>query len=229
MPRHARVVCSGNPHHVTQRGNRRATVFFSDWDRLEYLSLLGAYSRRHGLDVLAYCLMPNHVHLVVVPLDRNALQRVMKPLHMRHAQRLNRMQGSNGIVWQGRYFSSVLDQTYLWNAIRYVELNPVRARLAGRAEDFPWSSAAAHCGLRHDPILTSDPGWLEKLRGIVGWSAWLEDRAEPGVDALLRRNTAMGLPCGSDEFIEKVKKSARQLPRPTCNADLPGTAADGGG
>jgi len=208
VPRLARVVCAGSPHHVTQRGNRRVQVFFSDWDRREYLNLLGVYARRHGLAVLAYCLMPNHVHLIVVPQDEKTLQRVMKPLHMRHAQRLNRNSGGSGIVWQGRYFSSVLDEAYLWNAIRYVERNPVRARMEDRAETYPWSSAAAHCGLRADTLLTTSVDWARYLAAISDWSAWLAAGDEQAAMVVIRRNTGKGLPCGSPAFVEALEVSS---------------------
>ena len=146
MPRIAGVIFPGVPHHVTQRGNRKGQVFFNDEDRWAYLDLLRDYAERHTLEVLAYCLMTNHVHLVVLPRTADALPQALKPLHMRHAQRINRVHGWNGHLWQGRYFSSPLDEDYVWAAIRYVELNPVRSRMTERAENYPWSSAAAHCG-----------------------------------------------------------------------------------
>jgi putative transposase len=110
MPRIARVVCAGVPHHVTQRGNRRGPVFFTDDDRAEYLRLLHEYTVRHAVEVLAYCLMTNHVHLVVVPGTKQGLHRALKPLHMRHAQRINRAWDWQGHLWQGRFFSSALDE-----------------------------------------------------------------------------------------------------------------------
>lgn len=210
MPRLARIVCPGVPHHVTQRGNRRAQVFFSDWDCLDYLCYLREYTERHKLDVLAYCLMPNHVHMVVVPANAFSMQRVMRPLHMRYAQRFNRARGSNGLVWQGRYFSSALDETYLWNAIRYVELNPVRGNLTDRAEAYPWSSAAAHCGLRSDSVLTTEPFWQLRMDGVGDWSAWLAEGDESDSLSVLRLHAGQGLPCGSPAFIETLEEVARR-------------------
>ena len=148
MPRVARVVCAGVPHHVTQRGNRRGQVFFTREDHQAYLKWLREYTSRYEVDVLAYCLMTNHLHLVVVPKTEDSLHQALKPLHMRYAQRVNRARGWKGHVWQGRYFSSALDEAYLWAAIRYFELNPVRARLTDQAANYSWSSAAAHCGSR---------------------------------------------------------------------------------
>jgi putative transposase len=212
MPRIARVVFPGVPHHVTQRGNRREQVFFVDTDRYAYLNCFRKYADRHDLDVLAYCLMPNHVHMVVVPATGHALHRAMKPLHMRYAQHFNRVRRLSGRVWQGRYFSSPLDETYLWNAIRYVELNPVRAKLTNRAEDYPWSSAAGHCGLRLDSLLTSKPWWRRQVEGIGDWSGWLAAGDESESLAVLRRNTVKGLPCGSPSFIDALERATgRQI------------------
>jgi len=202
MPRIRRFVLAGVPHHVTQRGNRREPVFFGDADRTSYLRWLRDYAARHGLDVLAYCLMPNHVHLVVVPATRDALQRALKPLHMRHAQHVNRAKECSGHVWQGRFFSSALDETYLWAAIRYVERNPVRARFCSRAEEYAWSSAAAHCGLRGDPVLCDKPSWLRQRAAIGDWSHWLSLGDEPASLKMLRAHADRGYPCGSQEFVD---------------------------
>src|SRR3990172_4451456 len=108
MPRIARPVFSGVPHHITQRGNRREDVFFTDEDRLAYLAWMKEYAEKYKVDILAYCLMTNHIHIVAVPSSEEGLQQVLKPLHMRYAQRFNRTQGWTGHVWQGRYFSSSL-------------------------------------------------------------------------------------------------------------------------
>ena len=116
MPRLARTVCARVPHHVTQRGNRRETVFFTDDDRQAYLGWLQDYAEKHEVEVLAYCLMSNHIHLVAVPKTEDGLQGTLKPLHMRYAQRINRTRGWKGHLWQGRFFSSALDEDYLWAA-----------------------------------------------------------------------------------------------------------------
>lgn len=121
MPRLPRAVFAGYPHHITQRGNRRESVFFDDGDRLVYLAWLKEYADLHQVEVLAYCLMTNHVHLIAVPTTDDGLQQTLKPLHMRYAQRLNRQRQWSGHVWQGRFFSSPLDDAYLWTALRYVE------------------------------------------------------------------------------------------------------------
>lgn len=211
MPRQNRVVFPGIPHHVTQRGNHRERVFFENGDAEFYLSLLSAYSRIWQVTISAYCLMPNHVHLVLVPTDADGIHRTLKAVHSQYAQRINRMRGSTGHLWQGRYRSSSLDANHFLNAVRYVERNPVEAGLVDRAEDYPWSSAAAHCGLREDRILESKQR-SSVLSGITDWSAWLAREVPEEYRAVLKRNELRNLPCGSDEFVDGLEKSiGRQL------------------
>lgn len=206
MPRLARTVCAQVPHHITQRGNRREDVFFTDEDRQVYLDWLKEYAEKYKVDILAYCLMTNHLHLIAVPATEEGLLQVLKPLHMRYAQRFNRTQGWKGHVWQGRYFSSALDGDYLWAAIRYVERNPIRAKMVRKAENYRWSSAGGHCGLRQDALLTKKPYWCRQFEGIGDWSAWLAEGDEVEKLGVLRRNTEKGLPCGSGKFIHKLEK-----------------------
>lgn len=208
MPRRSRVVFPGIPHHVTQRGNRRGQVFFSAADHSVYLAWLREYTAGSQVDVLAYCLMPNHVHLVLLPADDHGLLRCLKPLHMRYAQHINRIRGWKGHLWQGRYFSSALDDSHLWAAIRYVERNPVRAGMCAAAEEYDWSSAAAHCGLRWDPVLASTADWDERVARIGDWSAWLAEAEIQSVTDQLRRNAAQGLPCGSPDFVQRLEQIA---------------------
>jgi len=206
MPRVARFVFPGVPHHVTQRGNRRGRVFFSDDDHRVYLSWLREYATRHEVEVLAYCLMTNHVHLVLVPAVRDALHLSLRCLHLRYAQRVNRAHEWRGHVWQGRYFASALDDPYCWATMRYVELNPVRAGLVARAEDYPWSSARAHCGLRADPVLSANALWQRRISGVADWSMWLQAGLRPEELETLRRNGPKGLPCGSETFIDDLER-----------------------
>ena len=206
MPRLARTVCARVPHHITQRGNRREAVFFTDADRHAYLGWLREYAEKYQVDILAYCLMTNHVHLVAVPATGDGLQQLLKPLHMRYAQRVNRAQGWKGHVWQGRFFSAALDEAYLWAAVRYVERNPVRARMVRKAENYRWSSASAHCQLRQDDVLTKKAAWRKQFESIGDWSAWLAEGDEPEQLEVLRCNAGKGLPCGSAKFIQKLEK-----------------------
>ena len=203
MPRMARIVVPGIPHHLTQRGNRRENVFFNDDHRQRYLQLLLEYSTYHGLSVLAYCLMTNHVHLVAIPVFVASLAAVMRPLNQRYAQFINQCLGISGRLWQGRFFSCPRDESHLWAAIRYVERNPVRARMVERAEHYPWSSAAAHCGLRHDPLLAALPD-VRPLE-TVDWSSWLAEDDDEKTLFTLRLNTRTGRPIGAEQFVSDLE------------------------
>lgn len=182
-------------------------MFFEKGDAEAYLSLLHAYSRRQELEVFAYCLMPNHVHLVVVPSNTDGMQRTLRAVNSQFAQRVNRMRKINGHLWQGRYHSSPLDANHFLNAIRYVELNPVRAGMVEKAEDYPWSSAPAHCGRRVD-LLLEPPHKSGLLSGIANWSGWLANGVPEDCREMLRRHERRNLPCGSEDFIAKLEKSA---------------------
>ena len=190
---------------------RSEDVFFTDEDRSLYLDWLKTYCQRHKVDILAYCLMSNHIHLILVPTTEEGLQNVLKPLHMRYAQRLNRKRGWKGHVWQGRYFSSPLDEAYLWAALRYVERNPVRAKMVRKAERYPWSSASAHCGLRDDAILTKKKAWVDLFKEIKNWSGWLREGDKPEHLDTLRRHVEKGLPCGSERFIKRLERISGSL------------------
>ena len=213
MPRLSRNVFAHVPHHITQRGNRREDVFFTDEDRTFYLAWLKHYCQKHRVEVLAYCLMTNHIHLVLQPSTAEGLQRVLKPLHMRYAQRVNRERGWKGHLWQGRYFSSALDDAYVWAAIRYVERNPVRAKRVRKAERYAWSSAAGHCGLRTDAVLTQGKVWARTLTTIEDWSAWLAEGDTPEQLETLRRHIDKGLPCGSEKFVSRLERVAKRALR----------------
>jgi putative transposase len=205
MPRRARVTFAGLPHHVTHRGNRRGDVFFTRADYLGYLYWLREYSVTYGVMVLAYCLMPNHVHLLVVPGNERALADLFKSLHSRFAQRVNRAKEWVGHLWQGRYFSSVLDEPHFWAAIRYVERNPVRAGLVPHAEAYPWSSASAHCGNCTDRVLTPNHPWSAEFTAIGSWSAWLAEADSAAMLSALRKHAARNLPCGSEKFVAELE------------------------
>jgi putative transposase len=207
MPRHSRTIFAGVPHHITQRGNHRERVFFEEGDAEAFRCLLQAYCSQQNVAVSAYCLMPNHVHLVVVPENSDGLHRALRAVHSQYAQRINRMRSLKGHLWQGRYFSSPLDSNYFLNAVRYVELNPVRARLIGRAEDYSWSSAAAHCNLRYDSLLarTARP---QAFAAIADWSRWLAQGVEADLADTLRTHGRRNLPCGSPAFVDELETVA---------------------
>jgi putative transposase len=211
MPRGPRIVIPEVPHHITQRGNRRDNIFFTDADRLRYLDLLGQYARKHDLQIFAYSLMTNHVHLVATPRTKTALADVLKPAHMRYTQHVNWAHGLIGHLWQNRPFSCPLDEIHFWVAVRYVEKNPVRAGLVARAEDYLWSSAAAHCGLRKDPLISGD---LEKSGFCDNWSAWLAEGDDVEELKLLRRSTCCGVPLGNQDFVARIEGLFSRMLRP---------------
>ncbi len=169
MARLARVVVPGVPHHVTQRGNRRLETFFCDDDYKAYRTLLAEHCAAARVACWAYCLMPNHVHLILVPRDADGLRRALGEAHRRYTRRINFREGWRGHLWQERFHSFPMDQTWLLAAARYVELNPLRARLAKRARQWPWSSARAHLAGRDDelvkaaPLLKLAPDWKDYL------------------------------------------------------------------
>ena len=202
----------GTAHHITQRGNRREDVFFSDGDRTHFLELLRHYSVECGLEILGYCLMTNHLHLVVVPEYENSLARVLKPLNLRYARYVNVRQGWCGRLWQERFYSCPMDMTHTLIALRYVEQNPVRARLADKAEEYRWSSAAGHTGRRVDPLLSDQRGLLSS---IENWSEWLQAGASEAVLEQVRLHTRTGRPLGSAGFVETVESKLGRLLRPS--------------
>lgn len=227
MARFARVVVSDIPHHVTQRGNARQVVLGTDTDRITYLGLLRQYSELHGLSLLGYCLMSNHVHLIVVPHSPDALARSLRQTHGRFATYWNARQSSTGHVWQGRFYSCTLDESHLWKALRYVERNPVRARMVESAPQWPWSSAAAHCGTEPpNPMLQMEP-WRSRWTPAQ-WSEFLAVTQSPLEINKLRRSTYTGRPLGTPEFVAALEKStARNLtprkpgPRKNSTSDAP--------
>jgi len=211
MSRVARIVVPGWPHHITQRGNRRADVFITEDDRRTYLRWTAQYAQRHGLSIWAYCLMTNHVHLIVVPAVETSLARTLRDAHTVYAMYFNSRTGQSGHLWQGRFYSTPLDDAHLWAAVRYVERNPVRAGITDRAEDYPWSSAAAHCGLRADPLLAPDfppPGVIED------WPVWLRHEEDSETLDRIRSHTRTGRPCGSEDFIDKLERALGRTLRP---------------
>jgi putative transposase len=206
MPRLARVVIPGFPHHVTQRGNRRMRTFFCDDDYRSYVGLIGRWCRTCGARVWAWCLMPNHVHLIVVPDSETALCRAVGEAHRRYTGRINFREGWRGHLWQGRFASFVMDEPHLLAAARTVERNPVKAKLVRRAEDWPWSSAAAHVSGMADELADSD--WLEHR--IAAWVCdrreYLADDDDHRTGQVLRRHENTGRPLGDLNFLRRASR-----------------------
>lgn len=203
MPRTARTIIEGIPYHVTQRGNRGQCVFTDASDHSRYLGWLKDYSERYHLEVLAYCLMSNHIHLVVIPKVSDSLAQTLRALQTRHSQTMNREHNWDGHLWQGRYYSVPLDERHLWAAVRYVERNPIRAGIVLKASDYPWSSASFHLGLRRDPIIKSRTEWG---RAIGDWHDALEEPEDEHMLETIRIRTNRGFPCGDEDFINRLSE-----------------------
>jgi putative transposase len=203
VPRFARVIVPYCPHHVTQRGNERRNVFFTPADRDVYLGLLKQYSELYGVGVLAYCLMTNHVHLVLLPSRPEALAKMMREVQMRYSQYRHAVERGNGHLRQCRYYSRPVDPGHLGNVVRYVELNPVRAGLVAEAVMYRWSSAAAHTGARDVWDILSSAGWNRWTP--EEWVASLSAGRDEA--ATIRDATYGGRPYGSDEFIVRLEGS----------------------
>src|SRR5574338_230484 len=153
MARIGRIVVPGLPHHVTQRGNRRQRVFFESGDFALYRDLLAERCAKAGVEVWCYCLMPNHVHLILVPHIADGLSRALGETHRRYTAFINAHARWTGHLFQGRFGSAAMDETHLIAAARYIALNPVRARHVAQPQDWAWSSARGHLGGRDDALV----------------------------------------------------------------------------
>ncbi|MBZ9768415.1 MULTISPECIES: transposase [unclassified Mesorhizobium] len=211
MARLARIVVPGLPHHVTQRGNGRAKVFFTPEDYALYRNLLVEHCRPADVGIWAWCLMPNHVHLILTPTDADGLRRALAKVHRIYAGTIHARQKKTGHFWQGRFGAVAMDEDHLLSAVRYVGLNPVRARLVERAVDWPWSSARAH--LTGEPDGVTD---LEPIKDRLPSMAGLFDLVEMDAAAFdaLRKAESVGRPVGSDAFLGRIAAQIGKAVKP---------------
>ena len=205
MPRFRRLVVTGYPHHVTQRGVRRQTTFFDERDYQSYLKLALELKEQFSIELWAYCLMPNHIHAIVVPREDGVLSRYFATLHRRYARGTNARYDWRGHLWQERFYSVVMDEPHTIAAMRYVELNPVRAGLAKTAQDWPWSSARGNLGLEPDPLI--DRKGADRPV-ISSWRGYLSDPGTEGELEQLRHLTRVGRPDGDLNFIRAIEALA---------------------
>ena len=214
MARLARLVIPDLPHHVTQRGNRKQEVFFGAHDYRAYRALVAASCERMRVRCLAWCLMPNHLHLILIPRSPEGLRKALGEAHRRYSRRINAAHDWTGYLWQGRIASYPMADAHLLAAVRYVELNPVRAGLAKRAEDWPWSSARAHVGGRADGLTD-----LAALAGVHrNWRAMLRRGLEAGdlaedERAAIEAHARTGRPRGGAGFIEALEAGTGRILR----------------
>lgn len=210
MARLARVVVPGVAHHVTQRGNRRQRTFFAEADFAAYKALMAEWCLQSGVAVWAYCLMPDHVHLIVVPSDAAGLARAVGEAHRRYTRHVNGREGWTGYLWQGRFASFPLDEAHLLAAARSIERNPVRAGLARSARLYRWSSARAHLAGADDGLVRAAP----LLRRCPDWAALLREKDDPAILEDLRRHARTGRPLGDDAFVARLEKRLGRPLRP---------------
>ena len=197
-----RLVVPGFAHHITQRGGRKQKTFFEESDYAGYIRRLMERLSEVEISIWAYCLMPNHVHFVAVPRTEDALRRLFGYVHAQYARATNKAHDWQGHLWQERFFSTVMDERHTVAAMRYVELNPVRAGLCKTADEWLWSSARAHLGLAHDPLLDLEA----TARVIDDWSEYLDLAADAHVQDKIRSATRTGRPAGGRVFIEMLEE-----------------------
>ncbi len=209
MARIARVIAAGIPHHVTQRGNRRLPTFFKDEDYQAYIALMSEWCQKCSVEIWAYCLMPNHVHLIAVPESEDGLRRGIGEAHRRYSRMINFRENWRGHLWQGRFASFPMDENYLLAAALYVEMNPVRANLATDVAEWPWSSAQAHLAGKDDGLVKVSP-----LLEMVGdWKTFLAGANEELLNDI-RKHERSGRPLGSEEFVESLEADLNRTLKP---------------
>ena len=210
MPKFRRLIVKGFAHHVTQRGVRRQLTFFDDHDYRAYIAIASNQLEAAEMDILAYCLMPNHVHFVVVPHSEGVLSRFFCEVHKRYARRTNQMLYWKGHLWQQRFFSVVMDEGHALAAMRYVELNPVRAGLVRHAGDWKWSSARANLGMASDLLV----GRRATGALVSNWAEYLDDPVPEVELETIRNQTKTGRPDGDSGFIARLEEqTGRQVRR----------------
>ena len=216
MARIARVIAPGLPHHVTQRGNRRQQTFFEDDDYQAYLELMAEWCGKLHVQVWAYCLMPNHVHLIAVPETEEGLARAIGEAHRRYTRRINFRNGWRGHLWQERFASFPLDERYLLAAARYAEMNPVAAGMVTHPDEYRWSSASAHLAGHDDELVTVKP----LLDMVSDWSGFLTLSGDEEL-SLLRKHERSGRPLGEISFVERLEADLERLLRPAKRGPKP--------
>ncbi len=200
MARIARLVIPGVPHLVTQRGARRM-IFFEAGDYEAYQGLLTEWCRKAGTEIWAWCLMPDHVHLILVPSHEDGLRAALGETHRRYARHINARQEWRGHLWQERFHSFPMDEDHLLTCARYVELNPLRAKLARRPEAWQWSSARAHLEGREDGVVKV----AALLDRVPDWRSFLAEGLDAAALAPIRRHGRTGHPLGSAEFFDRLE------------------------
>ena len=209
MARIARIIAPSSPHHVTQRGNRRQQTFFGDEDYLAYIELMAEWCRAYNVAIWAWCLMPNHVHLIAVPTSTEGLARVIGEAHRRYTRRINCREQWRGHLWQERFASFPMDEQYLLAMARYIEMNPVAAIRVRDPGEYPWSSARAHLAGEDDTLTQVAP----LLAKVPNWQEFLQLSSPDEVD-MLHRHERTGRPLGSRHFVDQLESTLSRILRP---------------
>lgn len=211
MARLARFVLPGTPHHVTQRGNGRQQTFFTQDDYAAYRDLLAEHCAANDVAVWSWVLMPNHVHLILVPEHVDALRAALSKVHRAYAGRIHSREKRTGHFWQGRFGCVAMDEPHLLAALRYVAMNPVRARLSKRAQDWRWSSVHALLDPNKDDGVTDTGPVLER---VPDFAALLRSAEDEDLTKALRQSESTGRPLGSSEFLDRVEAILGRDPKP---------------
>ncbi|MFT4561855.1 MAG: putative transposase [Gammaproteobacteria bacterium] len=217
MARMARVVIPGLPHHVTQRGNRRQQTFFCDKDYSDYIRLMATACRQTGTRVWAYCLMPNHVHLVMVPTSEDGLRGAVANAHRRYSHMINQRFGWRGHLWQERFFSNPMDESYLRSTVRYVEMNSVAAGLCDVTSAWQWSSARAHLMRRNDDLVDVAP----MLGRVDDWQSFIATPVEPDTAKTISAHLRTGRPLGHKAFVQSLEELTERPLQPAKRGPKP--------
>ena len=211
MPRIGRAILQYYPHHVVQRGHNRQVVFVETGDYERYLETLAQFKDVYGVKVYAFCLMTNHVHLLVAPEEIAGLGQLMKRLAGRQTRYHNRLEGRTGTLWESRYKSSPVDtDEYLLACTRYIELNPVRARMVTTPQDYRWSSCHYHLGRNGWDWLDPDPCYLalgnDDAQRQERYRHFLRATIPEGEWNLIRDAVQRGQLTGTGRFVDKVEE-----------------------
>lgn len=205
MGRKARIVAVDIPHHITQRGNYQQIVFTEDMDRKYYLALIQKYSEKYKLSIMSYCLMPNHVHFIAIPHEKDSMAKTFNAVTMRYSQYFNKKQGNLGHLWQSRFYSCILDEPHLIMAARYIERNPVRANMVQDPWNWKWSSSSFYAN-GADPVIK-----LKNLLEFIDmtperWKNYTEIKDEESYINNIKKHTLTGYPLGAGTFLYQLEE-----------------------
>ena len=221
MPRIPRVVVPGSWHHVTQRGNHQQAVFFDNSDRRFYLDLLRDHATHYSVRITGYCLMGNHVHILAVPEKANGLATALGRTHNDYSRWLNLKHRTTGHLWQSRFYSCPLDESHSWEALRYAELNPVRAGLARKAVEWPWSSARAHSSGADAASLIDLADWRAQWSPDTWEEALNRGIADAALFERIRESTRTGRPAGDADYLKRAEEMTGRRLRPGTRGPKP--------